>query len=125
LLVDAATKSTRTALTNDSGRYDVFNLNPGLYDITVNKPGFSETKLSGQSVQVGLVLTINVSLKVGATTTTVEVTAAAGAELQTTNATVGSTISGVQLNNLPNVGQDANALFLLQPGVSPGGNVAG
>ncbi|HEY1950870.1 MAG TPA: carboxypeptidase-like regulatory domain-containing protein [Bryobacteraceae bacterium] len=124
-LVDAATKSTRTAITNAAGRYDVFNLNPDLYDITVSKPGFSESKLAGQKVQVGLVLTLNVSLKVGATTTTVEVTAAAGAELQTTNATVGSTISGVQLNNLPNVGQDANALFLLQPGVSPGGNVAG
>jgi hypothetical protein len=124
-LVDAATKSTRTAITNAAGRYDVFNLNPDLYDITVSKPGFSESKLAGQNVQVGLVLTLNVSLKVGATTTTVEVTAAAGAELQTTNATVGSTISGVQLNNLPNIGQDANALFLLQPGVSPSGNVAG
>jgi len=62
---------------------------------------------------------------VGATTTTVEVTAGVGAELQTTNATVGSTISGLQLNNLPNIGQDANSLFLLQPGVAPGGQVAG
>jgi len=124
-LVDAATKSTRTALTNDSGRYDVFNLNPGLYDVSVTKPGFAETKLSHQSVQVGFVLTLNVTLRVGATTTTVEVAASAGAELQTTNATVGSTISGLQLNNLPNLGQDANALFTLQPGVSPNGNVAG
>jgi hypothetical protein len=124
-LVDAGTKSIRTAVTNDTGRYDVFNLNPGKYDISVTKPGFSESKMTGQQVQVGLVLTLNISMKVGATTTTVEVTAAAGAELQTTNATVGSTISGVQLNNLPNIGQDANSLFLLQPGVSPGGNVAG
>jgi len=36
-LVDVATKSTRTALTNDAGRYDVFNLNPGVYDVSVTK----------------------------------------------------------------------------------------
>ncbi len=124
-LTDAATKTPRTVVTNDSGRYDLFNINPGMYDVAIAKPGFAETKLSGQTVEVGLVLTLNVTLHLGSTSTTVEVAAAAGAELQTTNATVGSTISGVQLNNLPNLGQDANALFTLQPGVAPGGNVAG
>jgi len=118
-LVDAATKSTRTALTNDSGRYDVFNLNPGLYDVSVTKPGFAETKLSHQSVQVGFVLTLNVTLRVGATTTTVEVAASAGAELQTTNATVGSTISGLQLNNLPNLGQEARRRVLYRRRLKP------
>jgi len=124
-LIDEATKTPRTVATNNDGRYDVFNLNPGLYEVMVTKPGFAETRFPGQTVQVGLVLTLNATLHVGSTSTTVEVAAAAGAELQTTNATVGSTISGVQLNNLPNLGQDANSLFTLQPGVSPNGNVAG
>ena len=51
--------------------------------------------------------------------------AAAGAELQTTNATVGQTISWLQLASLPSLGRDANALFVLQPAVLPTGQVAG
>jgi hypothetical protein len=124
-IYDHDTKSVRTITTNDSGRYDIFNLNPGVYDLTVSKAGFSESKLVNQHVEVGLVLTLNVPLQVGAASAVVEVSASAGAELQTSNATVGSTITGVQMENLPNVGRDANALFLLQPGVGPTGSVAG
>ena len=71
------------------------------------------------------VLTLNVPLTVGATTTTVEVQATAGAELQTLNATVGTTITNESLNLLPNLGRDASALSVLQVGVSLAGNVAG
>jgi hypothetical protein len=124
-ITDQATKSVRSVVTNDTGRYDIFNLSPGLYDLTFSKPGFSESKLASQEVQVGLVLTLNIALQVGSATSVVEVSASAGAELQTTNATIGSTITGAQLENLPNVGRDANALFLLQPGVGPTGSVAG
>ena len=124
-VIDKATNTPRTFTTNGAGRYDVFNLNPGEYDVTVTMPGFSETKLPNQNVQVGLVLTLNVALQVGSASTTVEVTATAGAELQTSNATVGSTISGLQLDSLPALGRDANTFILLQPGVGPNGNVAG
>ena len=125
LLLDRATGNVKTFTTNDAGRYNIFNLPPGTYDLTVKKTGFAETKFPDQSVQVGLVLTLNASLQLGNTSTTIEVAAASGAELQTTNATIGTTVSGVQLENLPNLGRDANALFVLQPGVAPGGNVAG
>jgi len=124
-LGDRATNTIRTLLTNNAGRYDFFNINPGLYDVTVTSAGFSETKFSQQKVDVGLVLTLNAKLQVGAANTIVEVAASAGAELQTTNATIGSTISGIQLDSLPNLGRDANAFILLQPGVAPGGQVAG
>ncbi len=72
-----------------------------------------------------MALTLNVALQVGATATTVEVTASAGADLQVLNATVGSTISGDSLMLLPNLGRDASALATLQVGVAPGGQVAG
>ena len=124
-LLDRATKNVRTFKSNADGRYNIFNLPPGNYDLSVKKAGFAETKFPDQNVQVGLVLTLNASLQLGSTSTTIEVAAASGAELQTTNATIGSTVSGVQLENLPNLGRDANALFVLQPGVAPGGNVAG
>lgn len=124
-VVSPQTNSTITGQTNEVGRYTIPNLAPGLYDVTFSKTGFAATKLSAQKIDVGQVLTLNVSLQVGATTTTVEVQATAGAELQTLNATVGTTITNESLNLLPNLGRDASALSVLQVGVSLNGNVAG
>src|SRR5579872_4814427 len=81
-MVNPATNSTTTGQTNEVGRYTIPNVQPGTYDVTVAKTGFTSTKLSAQKVDVGQVLTLNVTLQVGSTTTTVEVQATAGAELQ-------------------------------------------
>lgn len=124
-LIDVGTNTPRTTTTNDTGRYSFINVDPGTYNIEVQKSGFSLSKVPGQQVNVGLVLTINVTLQIGSTATTVEVQASAGAELQTASATVGDTIEGHAIMSLPNLGRDANAFVLLQPGVSPNGNVAG
>ncbi len=124
-LVDPSTGSTRTAVSNEVGRFTVVNVAPGTYDLTISREGFSASKLTGQKVEVGGSLTLNVSLNIGATTTTLEVKASAGAELQTLNATIGSTISNESLQLLPNLGRDASSLSVLQVGVSLAGNVAG
>ena len=125
VLVDASTNTRHRTVTTEQGRYLLLNVNPGIYDLTVSKPGFSQARISGKAVAVGLELTLNMVLEVGSTATSVEVQASAGAELQTSNATVGSTISGDSLMNLPNLGRDANAFLVLQPAVTPGGQVAG
>ncbi len=124
-LTDTSTNNVQSTSTNEAGRYVFLNVPPGVYNLNVSKEGFSQAKIVGQTVEVGLVLTLDLSLDVGSTTTSVEVKAAAGAELQTTNATVGTTISGDPLMNLPNLGRDANAFFVLQPAVTPAGQVAG
>ena len=124
-LVDAATNSSRTTVTNEVGRYIFPNVAPGTYNLSVAMAGFSTTKISGQKVSVGETLTINVTLSVGAIQETVEVSAAAGSQLQMTNATVGSTIAGDSLVLLPNIGRDATFLSTMQVGVTPSGQVAG
>ncbi len=123
-LHDTATNAELKTVSNEAGRYTFVNVPPGLYDMFVSKSGFVRAKLTGEKVTVGLVLTVNVTLQVGNVSETVVVTAA-GAELQTSNASVGTTISGKQLELLTNLGRDANALFILQPAVTPGGSVAG
>ena len=124
-LIDNATNAERETVTNDTGRY-IFNSVPlGNYDLTVTQPGFRLARVKSQTVEVGLSLTLNVVLEVGATTTTVEVTASAGAELQTVNATVGTTLSGDSLLLVPNLSRDASSLAVLQVGVTPSGQVAG
>ncbi len=124
-LVDNATKQALTTTSNDAGRYIFLNVTPGNYALSFSKAGFSVYQVNSQAVRVGEVLTINAVLEVGTTTTTVEVTSVVGAELQTTNATVGTTLTGTSLINLPNIGRDASTFAIFQPGVSPEGSVAG
>jgi hypothetical protein len=124
-VIDTGTGSALQTLTNNDGRYFFTSVPPGKYNISVTKNGFSTYDVNAQGVEVGQVLTLNAILKVGSTATTVEVTAAAGAELQTMNATVGNTLSGQSLLLLPNMGRDVTTLAVLQPATTTGGYSAG
>jgi hypothetical protein len=124
-VTDITTGTERTATANETGRYVLANLPPGTYNLTVSKTGFRVSKLADQKVSVGATLTLNITLEVGAVTETVTVTATTGAELQTMNATVGNTVTGVMLSSLPSLGRDASTFVTLQPGVAPDGSVAG
>src|SRR5215475_1138780 len=125
ILLDIAKNTSLTTVTNEEGRYNFVNVPPGLYDLSVSKTGFIRAKAPGQKVTVGLVLTVNVALQLGSVTESVVITSVSGAELQTTNATVGTTLTGKTIELLTNLGRDANALFVLQPSVTPTGSVAG
>jgi hypothetical protein len=122
-LTDTATKNTRSATTNEAGRYIFVDVAPGTYELTVGKQGFSTSKTQ-VTVQVGSSTTANLTLQVGGSNVVVEVTAA-GNELQTMNATVGNTITSAALDSLPSIGRDVSSFVELQPGVSPEGSVGG
>ncbi len=124
-LTDTATSIARASTTNDTGRYFFANVVPSKYTVSVSKTGFRVSKLVDQVVTVGDALTLNVVLEIGSVAETVEVTSTSGAELQTLNATVGNTVSGDLLQNLPSIGRDSSTFVTLQPGVSPDGSVAG
>src|SRR5580693_6239685 len=122
--VDKATNTPRATESNEAGRYLFANVPPGEYQITANKTGFRLSKLSEISITVGTPLTVDFKLEVGSVAETVEVSAA-GANLQTTNSTVGTTIVGDALLMLPNIGRETAALATLQPAVTPNGYTAG
>ncbi len=120
--------STNTALStksNSDGRYLFVNVEPASYDVTFTMQGFSTHRVAKQDVLVGEVLNVNAVLEVGQVSSVIEVTTAPGAELQTVNATVGTTVSGASLTYLPIFGSDSSSLALLQPAVTPEGSVAG
>ena len=123
-LKDTATGQVRTTTTNSAGRYIFVNVNPGKYDITITKTGFAKAVISGDVVEVGQVSTNNAVLKVGSESQTIEV-ATTGVELQTDNATIGTTVSGIALQSLPSIGRDTSTFLTLQAGISPDGSVAG
>ncbi|HEU5451643.1 MAG TPA: carboxypeptidase-like regulatory domain-containing protein [Terriglobales bacterium] len=124
-LTDKATGTARTTVSNDQGRYVFVNTNAGSYDISVAKQGFSTARIANQTVSVGQQLTANVQLQVGQANEEVVVESSAGAQLQTLNATVGTTVDSRRLQELPNLSRDVSSLLTLQPAISTNGSVAG
>lgn len=98
--VDLATGVKTSALTTGAGFYVLSPLAPGDYTITVHAKGFQVLEQQQIKVNALSVLGLNLTLKVGAATQQVIVTAAPPA-LDTTNGTLGTTISNKEYSALP------------------------
>src|SRR5689334_4575835 len=70
-VTDTATGASQTTLTNDAGRYAFVNISPGTYTVLVTKQGFTVYKIGAQKIDVGTAMTLNATLKIGSTSTTV------------------------------------------------------
>src|SRR5258708_18718226 len=120
-LLDRATNSALTTTSNDVGRYIFVSVPSGTYALTFTKAGFSAYRVDELKLEGGSGITINPTLQIGSTATTVELSATMGAELQNANATVGTTINQNSIMYLPNLGRDVQTLAVLQPGVTSSG----
>ncbi len=123
-LTDTTTGIKRTTTTNKDGQYVLVNVTPATYNISSSKSGFSIDEITGAVVSVGSQTTANFAMVVGSNTTVIEVQASAS-DLQTMNATIGDTVNPQEINSLPSVARDVSTFATLQPGVTPGGSVAG
>ncbi len=126
------TSLTQATKTDTAGRYSFPAVAPGIYTITVSQAGFQTNVVTAANVEVANSYTYNFTLKVGQQSQTVEVTSIPGADLQTTNASIGTTMSGTMIQNLPTIQRNVSSLLGLQPAVTPmttndvmGGQVAG
>ncbi len=124
-LINPATNLIARAATNDDGLYVFPSVLPGEYNITVTKAGFRKATLTAFKVEVAKSYPINIALEIGEVQQTVEVTATAGAELQTTDSTVGQVIPGKVMPLLPALTRTANELVRIQPLSTPNGEIAG
>ncbi len=133
ILTDRSTNIPTTTTTNQAGLYRFANVQPGTYNLQVSKAGFRALRVGDQTIIVGTTRTLDLTLELGSVAETVEVKIASGADLQTENATMGSTVESEMLLAMPNLNRDASSLLTLQPGTSPavgggdiyGGQVAG
>jgi hypothetical protein len=119
-----ATNVRATAAANNEGVYRFTNLPVGSYTIEATAAGFTPAALKNVTVDLNTTVTSNLTLAVGSTSTTVEVSAA-GAVIDTTTAQLENTYSGPQLANLPGAssGSGIYNLTLLGAGVSTAGSV--
>lgn len=117
-----------TTQTSDSGQYIFDLIQPGTYEITVEKEGFNKFISTGNAALVNQPATINVSLAVGDVSAAVTVVGAAEQVQTSTSGNLGVTIEQRTVESLPIVGtRGRNPLDLLNftPGVTTGSNTGG
>lgn len=110
------------AQTNAEGFYALPALPPGRYDVEVSKAGFAPVRQTGLELAVQQSARLDIALKVGGVTETVEVSAQA-LILESESATMGQVISNKQVTELPLLGRNSYALAMLVPGVRPSAGV--
>ena len=96
-----ATGLSRTASTNDEGFYQIVNLPPGEYEVTVEAATFSRASIPSVTLTVGQRATLDVPLQVGQVTETVTVSDATTALIETQRTAVANTIDQQRIENLP------------------------
>jgi outer membrane receptor protein involved in Fe transport len=115
-LVQTDTNFTRVAVTRNDGSYREEFLPVGPYKITVAAKGFKTLDRSGIVLAAMQDAELSLTLEIGATTETVNVTADVPL-VNLGSATLGRTISNVEIDNLPLVGRNAYQTLNLVPGV--------
>jgi outer membrane receptor protein involved in Fe transport len=106
---------TYTAESNDSGLYRIGQLPVGTYSLKVEKSGFSSASHPAFVLTLNQVARIDIGMKVGQTTETVEVTGAAPV-LETDVTQVDTIINAATNDNLPLASRNYVQLTLLAPG---------
>jgi hypothetical protein len=115
-LTQTATGAVRTVTSATDGTYTLPALPVGSYQLEVSKPGFNKYVQTGIVLQVAVNPTIDVTLKVGAVTQEVQVSAeAAMVETQTTG--VGQVTAPLEVQNLPLNGRQLTDLLSLSGAV--------
>jgi outer membrane receptor protein involved in Fe transport len=104
-----ATQAVRTTLTAAAGNYTVTNVMPGVYEVTVEAPGFAKASKRAQ-VTVGARVGVDFKMEVGAATTVVEVTGEAGVLVNTETQTIGQVMNTQRVVELPTLTRNIYSL---------------
>lgn len=116
VITEAERNIKHPVVTDEAGRYFATALPPGNYTLTVEAQGFKRYLKSAFPLVVQQQATLDISLEVGAVTSTVEVSADSPL-LNTTNSSLGQVIENRYMISLPNIGRDSLSLAYLTPGV--------
>jgi hypothetical protein len=121
-LINVGKNVQRALETNNSGDYVAPGLEPGLYSLTVEAPGFRKAVRERVQIEVANDLKVDFELTPGAPNETVEVKDEAPL-LDATTSTLNGVLSNKAINELPLQGRDFVNLLALHPGVQrdPGG----
>jgi hypothetical protein len=113
---DLNTGLSRTASSNAAGRYQVFALPVGEYEVTAQKQGFQEEVRTGIRLAVGQEASVDLQLQVGQVSQQVAVNADAPLVSDTTT-DISGLVGEQQIKDLPLNGRSYDLLLTLNPGI--------
>jgi hypothetical protein len=117
-IVNAATQVHYDTKTNNDGYFQALDLPIGTYDIMIAADRFRSIDYKSQTLQINQVLRLDSKMVVGAIAEVVEVQEQADV-IETVNPTLGASITGRTLTDMPLNGRNVLQLALLEPGVTP------
>src|SRR5712672_2141771 len=120
---EIATNIDHTMVTSTEGQFAFQDVPRGLYKVTVSATGFPAYTVDKVEVVAGQIYTLSIPLKMGQSSTTIEVSAAS-VTMDTTSQTQSMTITDDIVQNLPLNGRDFTQIIAVQPGFG-GYNVGG
>ena len=95
------TSVNRTTTSNGEGFYQLTNLPPGAYEISVEASNFKKAIIPSVTVTVGQRADLDIALEIGAITDVVTVTGATTELIETSKTNVSNTIDETRIDNLP------------------------
>lgn len=120
-ITNIATNVSVETVTSSAGDYNEPSLNPGVYKVAVQAPGFQKSVTNAISLSVDQKIRVDIALKPGAVSTTLQVTAQAVA-LDTDTAEMSQLVSQKQVEELPLDGRNfVQLLFISAGAVTIGG----
>jgi len=122
-LSNQLTGFSRIVKTDDQGIYQMLEVPPATYVMTVAAQGFATIKRENVVLQVSSPATLNISLQVQGSSVIVDVSGEAP-QVNTQDATLGNNFNARQISDLPSEGRDPVAILSLQPGVTYIGNTS-
>ncbi|MBV8551057.1 MAG: carboxypeptidase regulatory-like domain-containing protein [Acidobacteriaceae bacterium] len=117
-IINVGTQVSKETTTDATGFYQVGQLPVGDYQVSAEAPGFSKGVSARSTLDINQTLRIDLKLEVGTVSSVVEVSAQA-ITVETQNSTVGGTVTGRAVYELPLNGRNALSLMATQPGVTP------
>jgi hypothetical protein len=113
---NVATGVKTSAQTNAAGAYTIRFLPIGTYQVTIDAKGFATDHVAAFSLEIDQTARVDAKLKLGGESATVEVKETIHPILDTTDATLGNTLSTTEIENIPLNGRNFSSLTLFQPG---------
>jgi hypothetical protein len=115
-LVNDATGVAQNTQTNKTGGYEFLSVPVGSYRLEFDQAGFKKAVNRGIIVQVNQIITMNMTMQLGAAQEVVEVTSEAPL-VDTTSTQLGAVVNDRSIVQLPLNSRDTYQLLQLQPGV--------
>ena len=122
-VVSTATGLTRTTKTGTDGAYTIANTPPGPYKVTVSQAGFADQE-SQIALLTGTSPNLNFTLSPAGSKQNVTVQGLSP-EIETNTATLHTTVTPQQVDDLPINGRDFSTLAALVPGATTGNQAVG